>query len=179
MRYTKNIRFFPYRLALVLILVLQLVGCAASKNLNDAAKINVQLGLAYLDKNQMALAKKHFLQAKNEAPDESMVWSGMGYFLERTGDLAQAELHYQRAIELGSVKGPALNNYGAFLCRQKRYTEALSTFEKAATDPNYLQPALAYVNARACSLKIPNKHLANIYLQKAFAKDPGGTNERG
>lgn len=173
MPYTKRLKIFPKSLVLFLIVVLQLVGCASNTDLIQAARIKVQLGLAYLDKNQMTQAKKYFLLAKNEAPTESMVWSGMGYFLERTGDPYQAEMHYRKAIELSSVKGPALNNYGAFLCRQKRYHEALRTFEKATQDPNYLQPAMAFANASACALKIPNKQLANFYLQKALVKDPG------
>jgi type IV pilus assembly protein PilF len=162
--------------ALSLLAIWQLCGCAhTNQDLNKAAQTNVQLGLAYLDNNEMSLAKKTLLEAKREAPNEPSVWYGMGYFLERTADFPAAEDHYRRAINLSSNRGPALNNYGAFLCRQKRFREALNAFEGAVADPHYLEPALAYVNAGICALKIPNQHLAGAYFQKALAKDPSVT----
>jgi type IV pilus assembly protein PilF len=155
---------------LVFLSLMQLLGCAP--DLAKAAKINVQLGLAYLEKNQMSQAKKSLLQAKSEAPQEAAVWYGLGYFLERTGDLKSAEEHYRVALALNSNAGPALNNYGTFLCRQNRYSEALKIFEQAAADPHYLEPAVAYANAGLCALKIPNEGLAKHYFQEARAKDP-------
>lgn len=157
-----------------------LIGCAESpqrepkisQNLVKAAHINVELGLAYLEKNEMSRAKNTLLQAKREAPKEPVVWYGMGYFLERTGDFRAAEEHYRFALELSPDVGPAFNNYGAFLCRHGRYQEALKAFEKAAADRHYLEPAVAYANAGFCALKIPNQRLANQYFQRALEKDP-------
>ena len=164
-----------------LLILAQLGGCADSSqseaqklkpDLIKAAKINVQLGLAYLEKNDMSRAKKTLLLAKREAPQEPSVWYGMGYFLERTGELKAAEEHYRVALGLNANAGPALNNYGTFLCRQRRYAEALKAFEQAVADPNYLEPAVAYENAGLCALKIPDQHLAKHYFQEAKAKDP-------
>ena len=141
-------------------------------DLEKAARINVQLGLAYLEKGEVNQAKTKLLLAKSEAPAEASVWSGMGYFLERTGDIQQAERHHLKAISINLNQGPALNNYAAFLCRQGRYQEALATFDSAAKDSQYIRPALAFANAGTCALKIPDQKLANQYFRLALLKDP-------
>ena len=38
--------------------------------------------------------------------------------------------------------------------------------------PDYLEPAIAYVNAGVCAKKIPNELLAKHYFQKAAENDP-------
>lgn len=155
------------------------MGCAYStrtgkkvaKNITKVAKIHVQLGLALLESNNVSQAKQKFLQAKNEAPREPCVWYGMGYFLERTGDVKAAEQHYRIAIDLHSTEGASRNNYAIFLCRQGRYQEAFNEFNKAVNDASYLQSAQAFVNASICASKVPNKHLAENYFRKAVEKD--------
>jgi type IV pilus assembly protein PilF len=153
-----------------LILVSQLLGCAVWNV--KAANINTQLGLALLEKDDRAQAKKKLLLAKEQAPKEPAVWYAMAYFLEQTGDIPAAEQHYRYAIKLHSNVGAAQNNYGTFLCRRGRYQEALKEFDKAAMVPDYLEPAMAYVNAAVCAKKIPNELLAEHYFQKAAEKDP-------
>ncbi len=136
-------------------------GCAATSeeqrftvrpNLVEAAKINVQLGLSFLEKNDLPQSKQKFLQAKQQAPKEPTVWYGMGYFLERTGDVQKAEAYYQKAISLNPQEGAAHNNYGTFLCRQGRYRESLKQFELAVADENYLDVVGVYRNVRECAV---------------------------
>ncbi len=164
---------------LSVISIIMLMSCVYSPKIGNhvvkdkvkVAKLHVQLGLALLENNNVSLAKQKFLQAKYEAPKEPSVWYGMGYFLERTGDVKTAEQHYRKAIDLHSTEGAARNNYATFLCRQGRYQEAFNEFNKAVEDSNYLQSAQAFLNASICASKIPDKQLAEAYLKKALEKD--------
>lgn len=155
-----------YRIWYLMVLFLCLTtGCVNSAENPALAKINVQLGLAYLDKKEIAQAKLKFLEAKQQAPKEPLVWYSMAYFFERTGDLKKAQSYYQTAISLSPQSGCAHNNYGTFLCRQGKYREAIEQFNLAVQDEYYLDAAGAYQNAWICALRIPDIPLAQYYLK--------------
>lgn len=137
-----------------------------------ASQLNVRLGLDYLQKQQMAMAKQKLLLALKQDPNSDTAHSAMGYYLERTGDIEQAETHYKKAIALATIKGTAENNYGTFLCRQKRYQEADYYFQQAAVDKQYLTPDKAYVNAGLCALLASDKPKARQYFGQALQKNP-------
>lgn len=136
-----------------------------------AAKINVRLAMAYLERKDILRAKHKFLLALEEAPQLPETAYAMGYFLEQTGDDKGADLYYLKAIKLDPKRGDALNNYGTFLCRKKHYHESIAYFLKATQDPNYLATAAAYENAGLCAKKIPDLHEAQKYFKKALSVD--------
>jgi len=157
----------------VLIILFFIAGCntvSPQTQNTAAAEINAKLALAYLEKNDATRGKAKLLQAQKQAPHEPAVWYISGYFLERTGDIASADQAYLQAIQLAPRLGAAQNNYGAFLCRQEKYTAAITHFLLAVADPDYLGVAGAYKNAALCALKIPDKSLANKYFQLAEAR---------
>lgn len=137
-----------------------------------AAKINDQLGIAYLQRNDLQRAKQKFLLALDEAPDIPETWYSMAYFLESTGNQAQAKQHYLKAVALAPNRGDVLNNYGTYLCRNGDYQGAVSNFLKATEDAKYLDQAGAYENAGLCAAKIPNAKSAQAYFNKALSEDP-------
>lgn len=129
---------------------LLLSSCAHTTENPALAKINVQLGLAYLDKADIAQAKSKFLQAKQQAPKDPVVWYSMAYFYECIADFKRAQTYYQKAIALNPQSGCAHNNYGTFLYRQGKYQEALAHFKLAVQDEYYLDAAKADQNAAMC-----------------------------
>lgn len=145
---------------------------ATSKYNPKAAAYNVQLGLAYLKQGNRQRAKQKLLKALEEAPDSLETNDAMAYFYENTQDNKKAEMYYQRAIEWHPEAGAALNNYGAFLCREKRYDEADIYFLKAIADPEYLNTARAYENAGLCALAANQSDKAQNYFKRALAEDP-------
>lgn len=136
------------------------------------AKINIQLGMAYLDQHHTQRAKEKFLKALDEAPNSPDAWYAMGYFLEATGDREQAKKYYTKSVDLAPEKGEVQNNYGTFLCRSGQYQEAIQHFQLAIKDITYVESAGAYENAGLCALKIPDKKLALSFLNKSIEQDP-------
>ena len=137
-----------------------------------AASYNAQLGLAYLEKGNIARAKHKLLTALELAPDYPPALDAMAYYQEKTGNLNTAQHYYQKSLHESQESGTSLNNYGAFLCRNGQYPAAINYFIRATTDPKYLQVAGAYENAGLCALKIPDESAAIIYFEQALQEDP-------
>jgi len=141
-------------------------------NLSKAAAYNVQLGLGYLKQGDRPRAKKKLLTALKQEPDSADAYSALAYYFEQTSELEQAKQYYLKALSLSGNKGAQLNNYGAFLCRQRDYKKAESYFLKAAQDLQYIHTSGAYENAGLCALSIPDNDKARLYFTKALNQDP-------
>lgn len=141
----------------------------------NTAQINTELGLAYLQRHEMQHAKQKLLLALEEAPNSPEPWYAMGYFMESTGDIAEAKTYYLKSVALAPKKGDVQNNFGTYLCRTGDYSGAIQHFMLALDDPEYLETASAYENAGLCALKIPDKTLALNYFNKAIMQDPNHT----
>lgn len=143
-----------------------------SQRYQDAAAYNVQLGLGYLKQDNMPRAKKKLLTALSQAPNSPMPYAAMAFFMEKTGDLKEAAIYYQKAMSLAPGGGAQLNNYGAFLCRQGQVKEAEQYFLRAVEDKHYEHSASAYENAGLCALSVKDYAKAAPYFKKALAQDP-------
>lgn len=145
-------------------------------DLEKAARLNIELGVGYLNQGQVARAKSKFTRARNLAPQLPEVHYSYGYFQERQGEIASAEKSYQKAIALNPKGGNEHNNYGAFLCRQHQYRKAEKEFLKAMDDPDYMNTSEAIENAGLCVLQIPDTARAAEYFEKALRYDPSRAN---
>jgi type IV pilus assembly protein PilF len=137
----------------------------------SAAKINIQLGMQYLQMHDVERAKQKLLLALQEAPALPEGWYSMAYFQEATGNKILANKFYLKAVNFAPKRGDTQNNYGTFLCRAGHYASAVHRFELAVSDPNYLEMAAAYENGGLCALKIPNQVLAAQFFTKALQQD--------
>lgn len=167
--------------AILFLVIINLTSCISSKNLDissqnhhnpKASAYNVQLGLAYLQQGNQQRAKQKLLTAIEEAPESASANDALAYYFENVQNITEAENYYQRAIQLSHQSGAALNNYGAFLCRQKQYKRANEYFLNAIRDSSYLNTGLAYENAGLCAVAQKNTIKAKHYFQMALAQDP-------
>ncbi len=132
-----------------------------------AAKINVRLGLGYMQEGQIDRAREKLLRALDEAPDLADAQLAMGYFLLELHEIDQARPYYQKALKLAPDLPEVQNNYGVYLCRTGQPKASIEYFLSAASNPHYLHPESAYENAGVCALKIPDKRRAKGYFRKA------------
>ncbi|WP_342219925.1 type IV pilus biogenesis/stability protein PilW [Rickettsiella endosymbiont of Miltochrista miniata] len=162
----------------ILFLIVTLTACSIfSKSKTQvsgpqASDVNVQLGLAYLQNGDVQRAHQKLLLAEQQSPGSLQAQGAMGYFLESTGSLPSADAYYRRAIALNSKSGAAQNNYGTFLCRRGRYSEADQHFLLALQDPSYLNTAQVYENAGLCAMQVPDTKKAMDYFTQAITQDP-------
>src|SRR3989338_3680645 len=108
----------------VLLVVLGMVGCASVPTPDPVIELskkqmgadaNIQLGMAYLQKPDVRLAKQKFLNALQLTPEYPPVWYAMAYYLEATGDNKRANEYYLRAIQLAPKNGETQNNLQSLL----------------------------------------------------------------
>ncbi len=143
----------------------------ALKDLSKAAHINVQLGIAYLHQGDTVRAKQKLLLAEQQAPSADTE-RALAYFYAQTGNLPQANQYYQKALRRSPDDGATHNNYGVFLCRQKKYQLAEQQFLRAINIPRYVNTADAYENAGLCALLIPDYTKAKAYFEAALQSNP-------
>jgi type IV pilus assembly protein PilF len=137
---------------------------------NEAAsKINVQLGMGYLQQNNMVLASEKLTKALRQDPDSAAAHNAYAILQDRLLQTEKAEEHYKIATELDPANSQAANNYGAFLCRNNREAESETYFLRAVKNPLYKTPEFAYTNAALCLIAINEIDQARVYLRKALA----------
>jgi tetratricopeptide (TPR) repeat protein len=82
-----------------------------------------------------------------EHPDHAFLWFARAWNARRTGDLADAETSYRRALELWPEDDRTLNNLGNVITLQGRADEALAIYERAS-NTNPFNAAPHYNRAR-------------------------------
>lgn len=130
-----------------------LAGCAnqqAVQRSHDAAVYNTELGIAYMNRGDLALAQTKLDRALKENPDDPDVRSARALLFVRLRETEQADREFREAMRLAPKNPDFQNNYAVFLCSHGRVDEGVQTFITAARNPLYLTPELAYDNAGIC-----------------------------
>ena len=154
---------------------------AAEHNLNNpqavsgdraqqVATANLNLAAEYLRQGNYETALVKLNQALKAKSDFAPAYNVRGLLYQRLGDPDEAERNFKRAIKLEPDDSSALNNYGLFLCNQGRTDEALDAFMRAANNPLYELPEIAYSNAGICLLE-NDLVQARTYFTKALGNN--------
>ena len=134
-----------------------------------ASNINTELGIGYLQQNNLELASEKLKKALRYNPKNIKANYTYAVLQDRLGQNELAEYHYKAATELDPKNSEAANNYGAFLCRNQREAESEKYFLNAMKNPLYKTPEYALTNAAICLMKIDQDEKARDYLRRALA----------
>lgn len=137
-----------------------------------AAKNRLGLGLGYLDKGDMSQAKFNLDRALAYDPSNPEVYIARAYYFQRVGDQASAEDTYRKVLGMYPSNADALNNYGVYLCNQKRYSDAESRFDQALKVPDYSRMDDTYENAALCAQQAGHVDQAAKYYDLALGYNP-------
>lgn len=118
--------------------------------MSEAAAANVQLGIAYMQQGNLALAKEKLDRALKQDPRSADVHSALALLYERLGEPDKVDSHFKRALRLAPRDPEISNNYAVYLCRNGRTKEGVERFLSAARNPLYRTPEAAYTNAGVC-----------------------------
>jgi type IV pilus assembly protein PilF len=138
----------------------------------SAATYNVQLGVAYLQQGNLALAKDKLERAEKQDPRNPNVHAALALLYERLGNPSQVDSHFRTALKLAPRNPDISNNYAVYLCKSGRHAEGVQRFEAAARNPLYRTPEAAYTNAGVCLRQASRQKEAEAYFQRALAKRP-------
>ncbi|HTU65959.1 MAG TPA: type IV pilus biogenesis/stability protein PilW [Steroidobacteraceae bacterium] len=142
------------------LLVIALTGCVTTEGGRkpikredpdmQAAKYNIQLGTAYLQKGNYALAKEKLERSLKQNPKDPDVHTSLGLLYDRTGDAKLADKHFKEALRLAPDKPDLVNNYAIYLCKNGRVDEGVEKFVTVAANKFYATPEVALTNAGVC-----------------------------
>src|SRR5579863_6055820 len=137
-----------------------------------AAKINMQLGLGYLQEGNLPIAKEKLERARSMDPHNPEIHGAMALLDERLGKDKEADKEFRTALDLDSHDPAMLNNYAVFLCSHERADEGVKYFEQAATNPLYPTPWAAYTNAGVCMRAVHRDAEAAQRFARALRANP-------
>ena len=171
----------PHVLLGVVIFGVLLSGCETIRETGSQhsperiAAANVELGLAYMQENENDVALQKFEKALKADPDYVPAHIATGLLYQRLGKLDQAEKYYKQALRLEPDNPRALNSYGQYLCQTGKIAESEKYLLKAAENPLYGAPEVAYTNAGICALREGDSVKAEEYFRKALQFNPNVT----
>ena len=117
---------------------------------HEAAVYNTELGVAYMQRGELAVAKDKLDLAVRENPDDPNAHNARALLFARLREPARADREFREALRLAPRNPDFQNNYAVYLCSTGRQAEGVKYFLKAARNPLYLTPAAAYTNAGVC-----------------------------
>jgi len=167
--------------ALLAALVTLLAGCASrddAVNVKDstraetAAAYNLQLGVAYLQQDNLALAREKLDRAVKQNPRDPKIHNALALLAEKLNNLDDADKSYRTAVRLAVDDPDISNNYAVFLCRTGRVDEGVKRFVAVAKNKLYRSPEAAYTNAGVCLREAKRFDEASEYFARALAVRP-------
>ncbi len=141
-------------------------------NLEDAAELNVQLAVGYIQRKQYTPARDKLEKAIQQNPDNVDAYKTLAYLYALLGLKDKAETMYDEALDLNPDDSDLLNSYGAFLCSNGKLDEAQEKFKAAYSNPFYEALYLAESNAGSCYIKQGEYKKAEALLRKSLRVQP-------
>jgi type IV pilus assembly protein PilF len=141
------------RLTVLALATLALAACATpaqQQRSNDAAAINTRLGIEYMRRGDLALAKEKLDKAVSQDSGSADVHAARAELFVRMGQNDDADSEFRRALGLAPRDPSIENSYAVFLCSHGRTDDGVKRFLEAARNPLYKTPEVAYSNAGVC-----------------------------
>lgn len=151
-------------------------GVAAQSSAVDSAKAaeaNLNLGVAYYRADNLVLAKDKLERAREQNPRSAQVRGALALLYARLGDHARAESEFTAAARLAPSDPEQLNNYAVYLCGRGNVDAGVQLLTKAAVNPLYSTPWVAWTNAGVCLRAAQRDGEAVVQFEKALKAQPG------
>ncbi|MDF1766376.1 MAG: tetratricopeptide repeat protein [Gammaproteobacteria bacterium] len=137
----------------------------------QAASDYSHLALAYLDANDVALARKYAqtaLQFDSRAADSLGV---LALIAQREGDAEVAKAYFEKALRAAPAAASIRNNYAALLFETESFDDAFDELLRVVADTSYAGRAAAYENLGVVALRLNRLDDAKQAFNKASQLD--------
>lgn len=163
-------------LSLVLIMSLaacvQTGGATLKPDLDEASRLNTQLGMSYLQQGNLDVALSKFQKAIEQNDDQAQAYWGLALVHARFQEPERALGYFKDALKKDPEDANILASYGEFQCARGDVQAAQDAFLQALETPRYLTPEIAYTNAGACYLSQGQRIEADKHFRKALNYNP-------
>lgn len=136
---------------LVLLLLLALTTCASTQSKLEKARANdpqyqYNLGLFYLNNNNLDEAIKYFNKSLSLNPKNHLAWNALGLTQSMKGNFEASIQAFKKALEANPQFTEAHNNLGTIYFELGQYDRAEAEYRQALLDPNYPTRELPFYN---------------------------------
>lgn len=153
----------------ILLLLSACTGATRTKEQDEKSAVAyTRLGVGYLRQGNRIAAMDNLQKAIKINPKDAAAQHAIALAYQHYGRPELADKHYLLALGLDDENGLINNNYGGFLCQEKRYSESVKYFDVAVKDIKYETPSRALENAGLCALGIPDNKVAETYFRRAI-----------
>lgn len=165
-------------LFITLFLILFMAGCASGPSEKSveynpkAAEANAELGKGYIQRGDYEVALSKLKKALSYDPKSVNANHYIAELYRRLDKPVEADKYYQIAIDNSLNDSALFNNYGVYLCGEKRIDEAMVQFGKVLKNPVYRFPEQVYENLGLCMEQNNRTKEAERNLRKALAINP-------
>jgi type IV pilus assembly protein PilF len=159
-----------------------LTGCATTpsspsgstdlRSFDEAAVINLQLGMEYMQNGNFDLAEDKLLKAIYLDKNIPQAHNALGVLYAETGRYGAALEEYRTAVGLDSRFSLARMNYGELLCQQGEVAKGEEQYERVIKDYGGTGPAGVYDGLGLCRLEANDPVAAEGLFNKALDLDP-------
>lgn len=146
-------------------------GLAGSERDTSPADAHTQLGVAYLERDNLQRAMAALERALTIEPDAPEALQAMAMIYQRQGERQLADETFRRALSANRHFTRGRNNYAAFLYEQGRIREACEQLELASSDSQYPQRAQLFANLGQCQRELGDIGAARQSLARAQSID--------
>ena len=155
----------------VVLAALGMVACVSPKRI-ERAHAQARLGVAYLQEKNPEGAILALREAVRLDPRNWHAHNALAMAYSAKGNMELAESTFKRALVINPTEGEVLLNYGAFLVKAGRPTEAIPVFEKALEDLDYRNPAMVMSNLSRVHLDSGSPEKALFAADEALRRVP-------
>ncbi len=153
-----------------------IISCKAqSQYYKEKAFSHKEIAKLYFDEGRYTEALQELELAKKTDKCDAETFNLFGLVYMTKKDFAKAEEALQEAIKLDPSFSEAYTNLGALRMLQGKYQEAISYFEKAISNPLYVNIHLALTNLGWAYYQLGDKEKALDYLQRALKENARAT----
>jgi len=136
---------------MVILILLAFSTCASTQGKMEKSRekdpqYQYNLGLFYLNNNNLDEAIKYFNKSLSLNPRNHLVWNALGLAQSMKANFEASVQAFQKALEVNPQFTEAHNNLGTIYFEMKQYDKAETEYRKALLDPNYPSKELPYYN---------------------------------
>ena len=141
----------------------------------DAARrgrARMELASAYFERGQMTTALDQIKLAILADPTSSEAFDLRGLIYANLGDYPLAEDSFRHALQINPRDADAMQNFGWYLCQQKRYPEADALFNQALAVPQYRDAPRTLLTQGVCHAYAGQLAESEAALSRSYELDP-------
>lgn len=149
-----------------------IVTASDESDASKRARVRMELASAYFGRGQMTTALDEVKLAIAADPNSASAFNLRGLIYASLGDDRLAEESFRHALKLDARDADTMQNFGWYLCQQKRFDEADALFTQALAMPQYRDSPRTLLTQGVCLARAGKWENAERALQRSYELDP-------